>query len=306
MNDESESIQNAEEQNVPGGDAMDGTKVVAAPVQRVMPPIVVLANQKGGVGKTTTTINLAACLADKGKKILMVDMDPQCNATSGIGVPQQPGRSAYRALLGEGSLADIVVGTRFKNLDIVPSEVDLAGAEVDMARADRYLHRFSGILQPLLDETAYDFVIVDCPPSLGILTMNALTAARSVIIPMQCEYYAMEGLTVMTNLINRVRESGANPHLEIEGILMTMYDGRTRLSAEVVNEVKGHFDDLVYKAVIPRNVRLSEAPSFGLAAIEYDASSSGAKAYKAFANEFLRRYAKPHPAPSLAPGPTVQ
>ena len=292
MNEETNNMQDSEGRNVPDGDAAGEANAAASVVRRNRVPIVVLANQKGGVGKTTTTINLAACLADKGKKVLLVDLDPQCNATSGIGVPQQSGRSAYRALLGKGNLANIVVGTRFKNLDIVPSEVDLAGAEVDMARSDRYLHRFGGILQPLLDETAYDFVIVDCPPSLGILTMNALTAASSVIIPMQCEYYAMEGLTVMTNLIDRVREGGANPGLEIEGILMTMYDGRTRLSAEVVNEVKGHFGELVYKAVIPRNVRLSEAPSFGLAAIEYDASSSGAKAYKGFAAEFLKRYAK--------------
>ena len=253
--------------------------------------IIALANQKGGVGKTTTAVNLAACLARSGLDVLLIDLDPQCNASSGLGVETKEGTSIYGPLLGEGMLAERVRRTSIAKLDLVPSEVDLAGAEIDVARSDRYLHRFSDAVLPFAAEGRYAFIFVDCPPSLGILTMNALAAAEAVIVPTQCEYYALEGLAVICRLIDQIRGSGANPRLEMHGILLTMFDGRTNLSAQVVDEVRRHFGDKVYGTVIPRNVRLSEAPSFGLPVVEYDASSSGAKAYRQFAAEFMRRSA---------------
>jgi chromosome partitioning protein len=251
--------------------------------------VVAVANQKGGVGKTTTTINLAACLAERDQQVLLIDMDPQANATSGLGVPLQEGASLYRALLGEGSALDLLQPTMIRGLDIIPSELDLAGSEVDVARQENYLHCLSRALEPLIAAGRYDLILIDCPPALGILTMNALTAAHGVLIPMQCEYYALEGLSVMVRLVQQLRDSGANSRLGIEGILMTMMDARTRLSGEVVAEVRKHFAERVYATAIPRNVRLSEAPSYGQAIIEYDKHSRGAKAYQAFADEFLAR-----------------
>jgi chromosome partitioning protein len=251
--------------------------------------VIAFANQKGGVGKTTTVINLAACLAEHGQRVLVVDLDPQCNATSGLGIALRAGTSLYRALLGEGDVLTLIRPTAFKVVDIVPSELDLAGAEVDIARADAYLHCFRNALLPVAERGLYHFILVDCPPSLGILTMNALTAADSALIPMQCEYYALEGLSVITRLIRQLRDGGANPGLEIEGILMTMYDGRVRLGADVIREVSRHFADKVYDTVIPRNVRLSEAPGFGKPVVDYDKDSSGARAYRLLAREFLRR-----------------
>ena len=269
---------------------MDAETTHAGPPPPPAPPadsrLVAVANQKGGVGKTTTTINLAACLAESGKHVLVVDLDPQSNATSGLGLPLQEGTSLYRALLGGGTAPDLVQPTTLPGLDIIPAELDLAGSEIEIARRDNYLHCLAETLRPVVQAGRYDLILVDCPPSLGILTMNALTAAHSVLIPMQCEYYALEGLSVMVRLINQLRESGANPRLRIEGILMTMFDGRTRLSAEVVREVREHFGETVYTCVIPRNVRLSEAPSYGQAVIEYDQRSTGARAYRAFAEEF--------------------
>jgi chromosome partitioning protein len=251
--------------------------------------VVAIANQKGGVGKTTTVINLAACLAELGQSILVIDLDPQANATSGLGLPQQQGVSLYKALIGEGYIANLVQPTGTKGVDLIPSELDLAGSEVDIARLDNYLHCFNRVLAPMIETNVYNFIFVDCPPSLGILTMNALTAAQSLIVPMQCEYYALEGLSVITRLMDKLRSSGANPAIEIEGILMTMYDGRTNLAAEVVAEVRKYFGDNVYKAVIPRNVRLSEAPSHGKPVIQYDSHSTGAKAYRDLAVEFLEK-----------------
>ena len=251
--------------------------------------VIAVANQKGGVGKTTTVINVAACMAEQGKHILVVDLDPQSNATSGLGLPQQNGTSLYRALLDDGCIIDLVQRTAIKRLDIIPSELDLAGSEVDVARTETYLHCFRNALAPLVETGEYDFVMVDCPPSLGILTMNALTAAHSMIVPIQCEYYALEGLSVISRLIQDLRETGTNTVIEIEGILMTMYDARTNLSAEVVKEVRRHFGSKVYGTVIPRNVRLSEAPGFGQPIIQYDKHSSGANAYRLFAEEFLDR-----------------
>jgi chromosome partitioning protein len=251
--------------------------------------VIAVANQKGGVGKTTTVINLSACLAELGRRILVIDLDPQCNATSGLGLSDQHGTSLYRALLGQGSVLELIQPTVVQGLDIIPSELDMAGSEVDVARQENYLHALSGAVAPLRETARYDTILIDCPPSLGILTMNALTAAHGVLVPMQCEYYALEGLSVMVRLIEQLRDSGANPGIAIEGILMTMYDGRTRLAAEVVREVQSHFGAAVYRTVIPRNVRLSEAPSYGQAVIEYDKRSRGAVAYREFAQEFLQR-----------------
>jgi len=251
--------------------------------------VVAIANQKGGVGKTTTVVNLAACLQELKQKVLVVDLDPQANATSGLGLAAEQGASLYRPMLGQGSIDTVLRKTTLKGLDIIPSELDLAGAEVDVARMDDYLHRFSDLLIPLLNKGRYDFVLVDCPPSLGILTMNALTAADSMVLPIQCEYYALEGLSVITSLVQQLQESGANADLRIAGILMTMFDSRTKLASDVVKEVRKHFGPLVYRAIVPRNVRVSEAPSFGQPVTEYARHSSGARAYRRFAKEFLRR-----------------
>lgn len=275
--------------------------------------VVAVANQKGGVGKTTTVINLAACLGELGQKILVIDLDPQANTTSGFGIKVSSGNSMYGALLGSAAVMDLVVATQFQGVDLIPSELDLAGAEIDIARMDGYLHCLANLMGPITSapEPEYDFIILDCPPSLGILTMNSLAASHSIIVPMQCEYYALEGLSVIINLINKLRATGTNPGLGLEGILMTMCDKRTNLSSEVVREVRTHFEDLVYETTIPRNVRLSEAPSHGLPVIMYDPYSPGAKAYRQFAQEFLDRSiawsktAEPVQENHQAPNPTA-
>jgi len=264
----------------------------APPQKKTSTTVIAFANQKGGVGKTTTVVNLAASLAARKYEVLVIDLDPQCNATSGLGVPRTKGGSIYGSLVGEDSILEKIKATSIHGLSIVPSEVDLAGAEVDVPRGERYLHRFKEAIAPILEQGQYDFILVDCPPSLGILTMNAFAAVNSVVIPTQCEYYAMEGLAVICQLIEQIRAGSGNSSLAIEGILMTMYDGRTHLSGEVVDEVRRFFGDKVYSTVIPRNVRLSEAPSYGMAAVEYDASCAGSKAYKKFSEEFLKRHAK--------------
>lgn len=251
--------------------------------------VIALANQKGGVGKTTTAINLAASLAERKQRVLLIDLDPQANATSGLGLQPQPGGSIYEVLLGHQPIEGKILPTKVNNLSVIPSEVDLAGAEIDIARMDRYLHRFKEALSPLIHDTRFDVILVDCPPSLGILTMNALTAVDSVLIPLQCEYYALEGLSVITRLINQIRESGANPTLELEGIVLTMFDARTNLAQQVMTEVRTHFGDKVYSTAIPRNIRISEAPSHGIPVIAYDSNSSGAEAYRNLAKEFLKR-----------------
>ena len=251
--------------------------------------VIAIANQKGGVGKTTTTVNLSACLTVLKKNVLLIDLDPQANATSGVGLEKTPEMSIYKALLEDGRAQDVIQATDYKRLDMIASELDLAGAEVDIARTDNYLHRLRNALAELKSAGLYDFILIDCPPSLGILTMNALTAAHAVLIPIQCEYYALEGLTIMTEIIRKLHQSGANPDLEIEGIVMTMYDMRTNLSQAVVQEVSQHFGDKIYETLIPRTVRLSEAPSFGKPIIAYDSRSTGAVAYLQLAKEFIAR-----------------
>ncbi|MGI6497148.1 MAG: ParA family protein [Kiritimatiellia bacterium] len=254
--------------------------------------VVAIANQKGGVGKTTTVVNLAACLAELGRTVLVIDLDPQANATSGLGLAPAAGVSLYPVLTGGADVADIIQATPFENINIIPAEVDLAGAEVEIARQPDHLAAVRTVLARVLEASVFDFILMDCPPSLGILMTSSLAAADSVVVTMQCEYYAMEGLKVITDLIRRLRDNGANPTLEIEGILMTLFDGRTRLAQDVVGEVRAHFGDLVYTTVIPRSVRLGEAPSFGLPITAYAPASKGAEAYRSFAEEFLRRAAR--------------
>ena len=251
--------------------------------------VIVVANQKGGVGKTTTAVNLAACLASVGKKVLFIDVDPQANATSGLGFEKIPGASAYRVLLGDGALLDKIQTTAFDRLDLVPSEVDLCGAEIELTRLDDHLHRLNHTLQPVRDCQRYDLVIIDCPPSLGIITLNAFSAADWLLVPLQCEYYALEGISMITRVLGQLRDSGTNPRLELLGVLMTMFDGRTRLCPQVVGEVRQHFGELVFETVIPRSTRLAEAPSFGKPIIYYDPYSAGAAAYEVLTQEVLKR-----------------
>jgi chromosome partitioning protein len=249
----------------------------------VKPRVYAFANQKGGVGKTTTAINLAACLAEAGERALVVDLDPQANATSGLGM-RANGTSSYDLLDG-APLEDLVKPTAFANLFLVPSKPELAGAAVELSRrddGDRYL------AQALEHAEGYDFVLLDCPPSLGPLTVNALAAADRVIVPVQAEYYALEGLAQLVQSINLIK-ARLNPRLEIAGVLLTMADGRTRLSAEVEAEVRRHFGELVFTAVVPRSVRVAEAPSHGLPVTHYDRRSRGAEAYWKVAMELVER-----------------
>ena len=250
--------------------------------------VTAVANQKGGVGKTTTSINLAAAVAALGKKVLLIDLDPQANATSGLGLDKRTSPSIYQVLVGEASLEDITQATDQKKLWIAPSELDLAGAEIEIARMDDYLTRLKEALEPVREQNLYDYIFLDCPPSLGLITLNALTAADNLLVPLQCEYYALEGLSVITDMVLTLQES-TNPDLRLDGILFTMFDTRTNLSKDVVDEVRRHFAEGVYKAVIPRNVRLSEAPSHGLSIFGYAPVSTGAGAYLALAKEFLKR-----------------
>jgi len=254
-----------------------------------MARLIAVANQKGGVGKTTTAVNLAACLAAVGKRVLLFDLDPQANATSGLGVEKLEGASAYQPLLGQGDLADKIRPTRFERLEIIPSEVDLCGAELELARMEHHLQRARLCLQPVLENGRFDLVVIDCPPSLGILTLNAFAAADGLMVPLQCEYYALEGISMIHRLISQLRENGINPQLELLGVVMTMFDGRTKLSQQVVSEVREHFGDVVFDTVIPRTTRLAEAPSFGQPIIYYDKYSTGAAAYEVLAQEVLKR-----------------
>ena len=251
-----------------------------------MTRIVSLANQKGGVGKTTTAINLGASLAACERRVLLVDLDPQSNATSGVGLGKNEAESMYPVLVDGLSVRSSIRPTELATLHVAPSSVDLVGAELELASADQREFRLRNALQEVAAE--YDYILIDSPPSLGLLTINGLTAADSVLVPMQCEYFAIEGIAQLLNTIDRVRDS-LNPKLEIEGIALTMFDERMNLARQVAEEVRTHFGEKVYRTVIPRNVRLGEAPSFGKPIILYDIRSRGSEAYISLAKEFIAR-----------------
>jgi chromosome partitioning protein len=252
-----------------------------------MGKIIALANQKGGVGKTTTTINLAASLATLEKTVLVVDADPQANASSGLGVNiAEVECSLYECIINKTDVRDAIYTTDIDGLDVIPSHIDLVGAEIEMLNLSDREKVIGKILEPIRSE--YDYILIDCSPSLGLITVNSLTAADSVIIPVQCEYFALEGISKLLNTI-RIIKHKLNPRLEIEGFLLTMYDSRLRLANQIYDEVKRHFQELVFKTVIQRNVKLSEAPSHGLPVILYDAESTGAKNHLALANEIINK-----------------
>ena len=254
-----------------------------------MGKIIAIANQKGGVGKTTTAINLAASLAALDFKTLIVDADPQANSTSGIGInPKSVDASIYECMVESATAEEAIVETEFESLHLIPSNIDLVGAEVEMVNIESREERMRKALHPIKDR--YDFVIIDCSPSLGLITVNAMTAADSVIIPVQCEYFALEGLGKLLNTI-RIIQSRLNPELEIEGILLTMYDVRVRLSNQVVEEVRKHFENMVFDTIVPRNIKLSEAPSFGIPVLLHDADSKGAISYLNLASEIVHKNA---------------
>jgi chromosome partitioning protein len=249
---------------------------------------VAVANQKGGVGKTTTSVNLAACLAAEGKRVLLIDLDPQANASSALGLDCLEGCSVYGPLIGQKSILDCIVPTRYDDLFMVPADLDLAGAEIEVARFDDHLTRLRSALEPLRKDAPFEWVLLDCPPSLGILMTNAMAAADELLVPIQCEYFALEGLSKIVRVIGQIQGSGANEGLKLGGIVMTMFS-RTNLAQQVIDEVRKHFAGEVYETVIPRTVRLGEAPSFGKPIIDYEPGGVGAQAYRALAGEFLAR-----------------
>jgi chromosome partitioning protein len=263
----------------------------AVPTLPPLMKIIAVANQKGGVGKTTTSVNLAACLAARGVRVLLIDLDPQANATSALGMPAIEGHSIYGPLLGESSVAEKVVPTRWEHLWMIPGDLDLAGAEIEVARADDHLTRLRAAFEPLRADAPFDFILLDTPPSLGILMTNALAAADELLIPLQCEYFALEGLSKIDHVVGQIRDCGANPSLKIGGILMTMFM-RNNLATQVIAEVQKHFGDIIYQTVVPRSVRLGEAPSHGKPIIEYEPNGLGATAYRALTEEFLQRHGR--------------
>jgi len=249
-----------------------------------------IANQKGGVGKTTTAVNLAAGLAERKVHTLLIDLDPQANATSALGVEKQEGRSLYAALRGEGQALPLVTPTAYEHLALIPSEEDLAAAEIELAQMDDYLMRLRGALAPVVASGGFRAIIIDCPPALGLLSMNSLAAADFLLITLQCEYMALEGLGQILRNVERLKSAGVNPVLELGGIVMTMFDVRTSLSRQVVEEVRTHMPDKVFATVIPRTVRLSEAPGFGKTIFAYDPLNPGATAYRNLAGEVVARF----------------
>lgn len=249
--------------------------------------VIAIANQKGGVGKTTTAINLSACLAEAGQRVLVIDIDPQGNTTSGLGVMKDDiDKTVYEVMLQEIELTDAIIKNIFDNLDIVPSNVNLAGAEIDLIDVEDREYILKNEIAKVKGE--YDYIILDCPPSLSMLTVNAMTASDSVLVPIQCEYYALEGLTQLIHTINLVKKK-LNPELELEGVVFTMYDSRTNLSLQVVENVKDNLNQTIYKTIIPRNIRLAEAPSHGLPINIYDSRSAGAESYRMLAQEVMSK-----------------
>lgn len=252
-----------------------------------MSRIIAIANQKGGVGKTTTSTNLSACLAEAGKKVLLIDIDPQGNATSGVGVDKNElENTVYDMIIGECSIEDCLLENVIENLSILPSNIQLSGAEIDLIGREQREFILKNCIADVRDN--YDFIIIDCPPSLNMLTVNAMTTADTVLVPIQCEYYALEGLSQLIHTINLVKER-LNPDLEMEGVVFTMYDARTNLSLEVVENVKANLKQTIYKTIIPRNVKLAEAPSYGLPINLYDTKSAGAESYRLLAEEVINR-----------------
>ena len=260
--------------------------------------VIAIANQKGGVGKTTTVVNLAAALSARRRTVLVVDLDPQAHATLGLGLEKQQGVSMYSVLTGAAAIADVIQPTKWPNLNVIPSEVDLAGAELEFGMREDRLTMIRDALKPVRESGAFDYIILDCPPSLGIVMTSALVSTDGVLIPIQAEFLAMDGLALITGSIDRIR-AGVNPSLELNGIVFTMVNSVAKLTQDVMEEVRGHFGDKVYETVIPRNVRVSEAPSMGTPVVFLDPRSKGAEAYKAFAWEFMAK----NPTPIQAQNP---
>lgn len=257
--------------------------------------VIAIANQKGGVGKTTTAINLSHALALRGQRVLLIDLDSQANCTSGLGMEAEPLSSVYPVLLGEKEITAQFMASGRENLTFLPSEMDLAGIEIELARSDDHLTRLRGILQGLKPNKLFDYCMLDTPPSLGVLMTAALAAADEILIPLQCEWFGLEGLAKIVGVLDEIRDSGANPGLTLEGIVMTMYDGRTLLSRQVVDEVSKYFPEEIYRTVIPRTIRLGEAPSHGKTIFEHDPTGLGATAYGKMAEEFLVRHSRVGP-----------